>query len=116
MIKWLYGAIGTLVFAGLITILGSGAFTRFEHKTFLCSNTLIGPFELIINKATLGSDVQLSQPNGNSRLRITSVIDNVIIAEAYTLRFEVDIDNSLVSVQQMANLSTSKCETTNFSM
>jgi hypothetical protein len=35
MIKWVYGAIGALVFAGLVTILGSGAFTRFEHKTFL---------------------------------------------------------------------------------
>ncbi|WP_438991782.1 hypothetical protein [Lentibacter sp.] len=116
MIKWVYGAIGALAFAGLLTFLGSGAFTRFEHKTFLCSNTLIGPFELIINKAKVGADIQLSQPIGDSRLPITSVTGNVIIAEADTLRFEVDIEHSLVRVQQMANLSASKCETTNFSM
>lgn len=116
MIKWVYGTIGAFVFAGLVTIFGSGAFTRFEHKTFLCSNTLIGPFELIINKAKVGSDIQLSQPNGDSRLPITSVTDDVIVAEVDTLRFEVDLENSLVRVQQMANLSASKCETTNFSM
>ena len=111
------GLLALGIIAGIgITSLGS--LKRFEHRTMSCSNPIIGPFELVVNRAKVGQTAQLTQAQGDYTLIITAISDGVIIADhdQRRLRFSIDFTNEKVLVQENSNLKGSKCKTTEFSM
>ena len=111
------GLLALGVIAGIgITSLAS--LKRFEHRTMSCSNPMIGPFELVVNRAKVGQTAQLTQAQGDFTLIITAISDGVRIAEhaQRRLRFSIDFKNEKVLVQENSNLKGSKCKTTEFSM
>ena len=111
------GLLALGIIAGIgITSLGS--LKRFEHRTMRCSNPMIGPFELVVNRAKVGQTAQLTQAQGDYTLIITAISDGVIIADhdQRRLRFSIDFTNEKVLVQENSNLKGSKCKTTEFSM
>lgn len=111
------GLLALGVIAGIgITSLAS--LKRFEHRTMSCSNPMIGPFELVVNRAKVGQTAQLTQAQGDFTLIITAISDGVIIADhdQRRLRFSIDFTNEKVLVQENSNLKGSKCKTTEFSM
>ena len=111
------GLLGLGVFA-VIGIANLGSLKRFEYRTMSCSNAMIGPFELVVNKAQVGETAQLTQPQGNFVLIITVVSDNIVIAEhdERGLQFLIDFTNEKVLVKENLKLKSSKCKMTNFSM
>jgi len=108
-------ALGVIAGVGITSL---GSLKRFEHRTMSCSNPMIGPFELVVNRAKVGQTAQLTQPQGNFTLIITAISDGVIIADhdQRRLRFSIDFTNEKVLVQENSKLNSSKCKTTEFSM
>lgn len=108
-------ALGVIAGVGITSL---GSLKRFEHRTMSCSNPMIGPFELVVNRAKVGQTAQLTQPQGNFTLIITAISDGVIIADhdQRRLRFSIDFTNEKVLVQENSKLKSSKCKTTEFSM
>ena len=108
-------ALGIIAGIGITSL---GSLKRFEHRTMSCSNPMIGPFELVVNRAKVGQTAQLTQAQGDYTLIITAISDGVIIADhdQRRLRFSIDFTNEKVLVQENSNLKGSKCKTTEFSM
>jgi hypothetical protein len=108
-------ALGVIAGVGFASL---GSLKRFEHRTMSCSNPMIGPFELVVNRAKVGQTAQLTQPQGSFTLIITAISNGVIIADhdQRRLRFSIDFTNEKVLVQENSKLKSSKCKTTEFSM
>jgi len=108
-------ALGVIAGVGITSL---GSLKRFEHRTMSCSNPMIGPFELVVNRAKVGQTAQLTQPQGSFTLIITAISNGVIIADhdQRRLRFSIDFANEKVLVQENSKLKSSKCKTTEFSM
>ena len=108
-------ALGIIAGIGITSL---GSLKRFEHRTMSCSNPMICPFELVVNRAKVGQTAQLTQAQGDYTLIITAISDGVIIADhdQRRLRFSIDFTNEKVLVQENSNLKGSKCKTTEFSM
>ena len=108
-------ALGVIAGVGITSL---GSLKRFEHRTMNCSNPMIGPFELVVNRAKVGQTAQLTQPQGSFTLIIKNISDGVIIADhdERRLRFSIDFANEKVLVRENSKLKSSKCKTTEFSM
>ena len=111
------GLLGLGVIA-VISVASLGSLKRFEYRTMSCSNSMIGPFELVMNKAKVGETVQLTQPQGNFNLIITAVSEGIIIAtdDELGLQFLINFADEKVLVKENMKLKSSECKMTAFSM
>ena len=118
MMKWAVCGILAIGLLAMISLGNLGSFKRFEHRTISCMNQMIGPFELVVNKTKIGEFAQLTLPQGEETLEITGISEGIIVAETGNrkLRFTIDFEGSKVLVYKNANLKSSTCKTTVFSM
>lgn len=116
MRRLIVSLVSAFVVIGVIIASQIGGMTRFEHRTLSCSNPIIGPFEVIMNKKKVGENIRLSQPKGDRFVPITTVDEHFVTATVDDLTLVINFDRTQVRVQKIAKISRSKCVKTEFSM
>jgi hypothetical protein len=114
--KWGLAAVFLTAIVAVIFLSQMGSMTRFEHRTLRCLNPLIGPFEIVLGKPAVGRSLQLSQPTGDRQIAISKIDSDTITAGFEDMVFLINVDAVQVRVLRGTQISSSRCEKTEFSM
>ncbi|MFZ9684822.1 MAG: hypothetical protein ACO3BE_05460 [Gemmobacter sp.] len=112
----LLGGLAALALAIGLYARWAGGLSRFEQTSFACAQSLIGPFELVINDRRVGATARLLRPEGETPVEITARGDEGLTLAAEGVALRVDPDTALVVVMIDTRLAQVRCRKTEFRM
>lgn len=94
----------------------AGGLSRFEQTILACPQSLIGPFELVINDRRVGAMARLLRPEGETALEVTERLDGTLTLAGGDVALRAEPDRALVVVMIDSRLSQVRCRKTEFRM
>lgn len=104
------------VVGGLGFLLSTGGLTRFQQTSLICSDPMIGPFEMVLNGRHTGDDVRLIRPEGEVKLTIDAREGAEVLLTLGAATLRVNPETGDITVLQGRRSSISTCRITDFAM